>query len=69
MIISVGGKKVFPDPTPESLGYVMLPLRAVKGNSLRVPMSFPYQEGDAFSNVIEITGKKENATGTVSDKV
>lgn len=64
IVITVDGKEVFRGSTPKSLGYVTLPLTAARGRVLRIQMTGPYSEGDAFSNVVEITGKKESTSGT-----
>lgn len=65
--ITVDGKEVFTGLTPKGLGYVTLPLKPVKGSSLKIALFDEGTSGDAF-NIVELGDKKENAS-TGADKV
>ncbi len=65
--ITVDGREVFTGLTPKSLGYVTLPLKPVKGDTLRIALFDEGASEDAF-NIVELGDKKENAS-TGADKV
>lgn len=65
--ITVDDSEVFTGLTPKGLGYVTLPLKPVKGTSLKIALFDEGANEDAF-NIVELGDKKENAS-TGADKV
>lgn len=59
IVIVVDGQTVFEGETPRSLGYVSLPLRPVKGESVTIQLVGTSTDSDAFGQIVEITGTKE----------
>lgn len=57
--IRVGKTVVWAGTTPQSLGYVTLPLKPVKGNEITIRLTGNATEKDAFENMVELNGKKE----------
>lgn len=57
--ILVDGFEVYNDTTNRSLGYVTLPLKPTKGQSVTIELIGANTEDDAFGQIVEITGKKE----------
>lgn len=66
--ITLDGKTVFEGPSPTSLGYITLPLQKSSGTRLRIALTAPTSDHDAFGKIIEITGAKD-ALGTGADEV
>jgi hypothetical protein len=50
---------VWKGETPQSLGYVILPVTPTKGKSVTVRLTGSGTEKDAFQNMIEVNGNKE----------
>jgi len=63
----VDGKKVYQGDTPHSLGYVTLPIQPTIGKNLTVALQGVSKSEDTF-NIVELTGKKEQATDANSSK-
>jgi beta-galactosidase len=57
--ILVDKKIVWKGETPQSLGYVTIPLTPTKGKSLTIRLTGAGKEKDAFQNMIEVNGNKE----------
>ncbi|MDP4270966.1 MAG: beta-galactosidase, partial [Bacteroidota bacterium] len=64
--ILVDGKLVWKGNTPQSLGYVTLPLTPTKGKSVTIRLTGSNVEKDAFNNMIEVSGKKLKDSGNNS---
>jgi len=68
--ISIDQKVVFSGSTPPSLGYVTLTFAPTTGKSLKLELTGPPADVDSFGNIVEITGKKDDAgeiqNGTLS---
>jgi hypothetical protein len=56
--ITVDGVVVYEGEAPKSLGYVTLPLKPVKGSRLRIALTAPTVDRDAFGKIVEITGAR-----------
>jgi hypothetical protein len=56
--ITVDGVAVYEGAPAKSLGYVTLPLKPVKGRRLRIALTGPTVDRDAFGKIVEITGAK-----------
>ncbi|MDR7117792.1 DUF4982 domain-containing protein [Caulobacter sp. BE254] len=56
--ITVDGVTVYEGAPAKSLGYVTLPLKPVKGRRLRIALTGPTVDRDAFGKIVEITGAK-----------
>ncbi|TCS14381.1 DUF4982 domain-containing protein [Caulobacter sp. BK020] len=56
--ITVDGVTVYEGAPPKSLGYVTLPLKPVRGRKLRIALTGPTIDRDAFGKIVEITGAK-----------
>ncbi|RYD17570.1 MAG: beta-galactosidase, partial [Verrucomicrobiaceae bacterium] len=65
--ITVDDQEVYTGLTPKGLGYVTLPLKPVKGSSVRIALYDESANQDAF-NIVELGNKKENSS-TGADKV
>ncbi len=57
--IFVNEELVFEGETPKSLGYVVIPVKPVKGRFVKILLSGKDIEEDAFGGIVEVTGKKE----------
>jgi len=57
--ILVDKKIVWQGETPQSLGYVTIPVTPTKGKSLTIRLTGAGKEKDAFQNMIEVNGNKE----------
>lgn len=55
--VVVDGKEVYSGQTPKTLGYVTLPLKPTRGQSVRVELIGAVEDKDAFG-LVEVTGKK-----------
>jgi hypothetical protein len=42
----------------KSLGYVVLPMKAVKGSRLRIALTEPTVDRDAFGKIVEVNGAR-----------
>ncbi len=56
--ITMDDSVVFEGEPGKSLGYVTLPLKPVKGSRLRITLSGPTVDRDAFGKIVEITGAR-----------
>ena len=56
--ITMDGVTVYEGEPAKSLGYVTLPLKPVKGRKLRIALTAPTVDRDAFGKIVEITGAK-----------
>ncbi|KRA75025.1 beta-galactosidase [Caulobacter sp. Root656] len=56
--VTVDGVTVYEGAPAKSLGYVTLPLKPVKGRRLRIALTGPTVDRDAFGKIVEITGAK-----------
>jgi hypothetical protein len=56
--ITVDGAVVYEGEPAKSLGYVVLPLKPVKGSRLRIALTAPTVDRDAFGKIVEITGAR-----------
>lgn len=56
--ITMDGVTVYEGAPAKSLGYVTLPLKPVKGTRLRIALTGPTVDRDAFGKIVEITGAK-----------
>lgn len=56
--ITVDGTTVYEGEPAKSLGYVTLPLKPVKGRRLRIALTGPTVDRDAFGKIVEITGAR-----------
>jgi beta-galactosidase len=56
--ITMDGQVVFEGEAPKSLGYVTLPLKAVKGSRLRIALTAPTVDRDGFGKIVEVNGAK-----------
>ncbi|MFT3737821.1 MAG: DUF4982 domain-containing protein [Breznakibacter sp.] len=57
--ILVDGQLVYEGETARSLGYVTLPLKPVKGQTVTMQLVGASADNDAFGQIVEITGTKE----------
>lgn len=64
--VYVDGQMVFNGPTQRSLGYMTLAIKPTLGKTLRVELVGAATEGDAFGQIIEVTGQKELAAPTTN---
>ena len=55
--ITVDGKEAYSGTTPKSLGYVTLPLKPVKGKTVRIALAGAVDDKDGFG-LVEVTGRK-----------
>lgn len=58
--VTLDGKVVFEGVTPRTLGYVNLPLQAVTGTHLRIELTGPTEDRDAFGKIIEVKAGQDN---------
>ncbi|KRA58497.1 beta-galactosidase [Caulobacter sp. Root655] len=56
--ITMDGVTVYEGEPAKSLGYATLPLKPVKGRKLRIALTGPTVDRDAFGKIVEITGAK-----------
>ena len=56
--ITMDGVAVYEGVPARSLGYVTLPLKPVKGRKLRIALTGPTVDRDAFGKIVEITGAR-----------
>lgn len=56
--VTMDGKTVYEGEAPKSLGYVVLPLKPAKGTRLRVALTAPTEDRDAFGKIIEVNGAR-----------
>ncbi|MDI7776092.1 sugar-binding domain-containing protein [Asticcacaulis sp. EMRT-3] len=66
--VTLDGKVVFEGVTPKSLGYVNLPLTPATGQHLRITLTGPTEDRDAFGKIVELKDNKE-AASVGADKV
>jgi beta-galactosidase len=57
--IMVDGVEVYKGNTPQSLGYVTLPLKPVKGNVVAIQLLGASTESDAFGQIVEVEAGKD----------
>jgi beta-galactosidase len=60
--ITMDGVTVYEGVPAKSLGYVTLPLKPVKGRKLRIALTGPTVDRDAFGKIVEITGAGRAST-------
>jgi hypothetical protein len=56
--ITMDGVTVYEGVPAKSLGYVTLPLKPVKAAKLRIALTGPTEDRDAFGKIVEITGAR-----------
>jgi len=56
--VTMDGVTVYEGQPAKTLGYVTLPLKPVKGRKLRVALTGPTVDRDAFGKIVEITGAR-----------
>jgi hypothetical protein len=56
--VTMDGAVVYEGVPAKSLGYVVLPLKAVKGSRLRIALTEPTVDRDAFGKIVEVNGAK-----------
>ncbi|MBO9558672.1 MAG: DUF4982 domain-containing protein [Caulobacter sp.] len=57
--ITLDGRVVYEGVAPKSLGYVTLPLKpSAAGRKLRIALTGPTEDRDAFGKIVEITGAR-----------
>ncbi|HWU79987.1 MAG TPA: beta-galactosidase, partial [Caulobacter sp.] len=57
--VTLDGRMVYEGEAPKSLGYVTLPLTsAPAGRRLRIALTAPTEDRDAFGKIVEITGAR-----------
>lgn len=66
--VELDGKTVWQGETPRSLGYVSLPLDTATGSRLRITLTGPTSDRDAFGNIVEVKNTKA-AAGTGAETV
>jgi beta-galactosidase len=66
--VTLDDKVVFEGTTPKSLGYVDLDLTPATGSKLRITLTGPTKDLDAFGNIVELKNNKE-AQSVGADKV
>jgi beta-galactosidase len=67
MRVTVDGKEAYVGTTPKSLGYVTLPLKPVKGKTVRIALIGAIDDKDGFG-MVEVTGKKLDDTKGKGEK-
>ena len=60
--ITVDGKEVFKGKTPQSLGYVTIPVTPTKGANVGIELSGATVNRDAFGNIVELENQSNAAT-------
>lgn len=60
--VTLDGKTVYEGTTPKSLGYVNLPLTPATGSRLRITLTGPTEDRDAFGKIVELKNNKEAAS-------
>ncbi len=60
--ITLDGKTVFEGTTAKSLGYVDIPLLPASGSRLRIALTGPTMDRDAFGNIVEVKNDKVAAS-------
>ena len=56
--VTMDGETVYEGTPAKSLGYVTLPLRPLKGSRLRIALTGPTVDRDAFGKIVEVNGAK-----------
>jgi beta-galactosidase len=68
--LTIDGQLVWQGLTPRSLGYITLNFPATRGRSLKIELTAPFREGDAFSRITELGSSSDVKTmdskGTLS---
>ncbi len=60
--VTLDGKTVYEGVTPKSLGYVNLALTPSTGQKLRIALTGPTEDRDAFGKIVELKNNKEAAS-------
>lgn len=60
--ITLDGKTIFEGMTPKSLGYINLATTPVTGSRLRIALTAPTTDRDAFGNIVEVKNDKVAAS-------
>jgi beta-galactosidase len=58
--VTLDGKVVFEGLTPRTLGYVNLPLQVATGTHLRIALTGPTEDRDAFGKIVEVKAGQDN---------
>lgn len=58
--IFVDDKEVYTGNTPQSLGYISIPITPTQGRFVKIQLSGASSEEDAFGGLVEVTGKIES---------
>jgi hypothetical protein len=66
--ITVDDRPVFAGETPRSLGYVTLTFPPITGRSLKIELTGPPKDVDAFGQIIEVTAQKDVGSVGNNDK-
>ncbi|USQ94122.1 DUF4982 domain-containing protein [Caulobacter sp. RL271] len=56
--VTLDGQAVYEGTPAKSLGYVVLPLKPLKGSRLRIALTAPTVDRDAFGKIVEVNGAK-----------
>lgn len=65
--ILVDDKEVYRGTTPQSLGYVTLPVKSTKGSSLTIQLTGTQSQKDAYG-LVEVSGKKDDPGSVAPDQ-
>jgi len=60
--VTLDGKVIFEGETPKSLGYVNLPMAPARGTRLRITLTGPTADRDAFGKIVEVKNDKVAAS-------
>ena len=60
--VTLDDKTIYEGVTPKSLGYVNLAVTPATGSKLRITLTGPTEDRDAFGNVVELKNNKEAAS-------
>jgi beta-galactosidase len=60
--VTLDGKVIYAGETPKSLGYVNLPMAAARGTHLRITLTGPTEDRDAFGKIVEVKNDKVAAS-------
>jgi beta-galactosidase len=66
--IMVDDRLAYSGETPRSLGYVTLTFPPITGRSLKIELTGPPKDVDAFGQIIEVTAQKDAGSAGNNDK-
>jgi hypothetical protein len=66
--IMVDDRLAYSGETPPSLGYVTLTFPPITGRSLKIELTGPPKDVDAFGQIIEVTAQKDVGSAGNNDK-